>query len=241
MREKALHWVCLQISLLNSQMGKDWSLFSFLLPSLFQGEYPEIYVAFRASTWRPLFTLLASPSFRSVPDLRVLDNTDLSKTIRSQTYWSSWQRPYCTSLQVFASAKVILSAKYLQSTEIKLKKEEMKRFLTWFAHRNLMEQLPPWPRNEAGTYRPKHRMLKLTRAVIDSFCLQNRHRGTYINVSPLLCQSLRLYLCFEKPLWSIKGSSIASVLSRWNYFCFKIWVPVHEFLGQRKTSQVAFF
>lgn len=124
MREKALYWTSLQISLLNSQMGKDWSLFSFLLPSLFQGEYPEIYIALEPSAWRPLFTLPVSPSFHSVPDLPVFDNTDLSKTILSETYRSSWQRLYRTSLQVFATAKIILGAKYLQSTEIKLKKKK---------------------------------------------------------------------------------------------------------------------
>jgi len=65
-------------------MEKDWSFFSFLLPRLFQGEH-DIYIAFRSSTPRPLVTLLATPSFHSVPDLRVFDNTDLSKTIISET------------------------------------------------------------------------------------------------------------------------------------------------------------
>lgn len=202
MQKKDLHWTSLQMILLNSQKGKDRFLFFFLLPRLSQDEYPKIYTAFEPLAWRPPFTLLASPSFHSVSNLCVFRNTDLSKTIIPETYWSSWQI-YCTSLQVFATAKIILGAKYLQSTEIKLKKEEMKRFLTLYPHRNLLEQLQPWPRNEAGVTDP--RTFKVMRAITDHFCLQNRHRITCINMSPLLSQNLPSYFCFEKPLCKHQG------------------------------------
>lgn len=71
-------------------MGEKTDVSSFLLPSLFWDEYPVIYIAFEPFAWRPLFALLASPSFHPAPDLWVFDNTDLSKNIISETYRSSW-------------------------------------------------------------------------------------------------------------------------------------------------------